>query len=498
MEVLHAAVQTVQRMLSGPLWTSGDAEDPGLLEILQAKKKRFSTVSGCWLKFDWVNNIISFYGLNRPVALDFIERARKQLANKKAQEKIQEEQQAQEKAKLERQAYDLGVLRLKEYVHEKSGCQVIVQDDPSGRTVIQLSGTDAECQRAQQMIPQLLQNSSLSDDRQLAFPPANLQLPAAKKFGNEITMDVNLAVPPRSMQLPKKQPQPAEEHTPFPPRNLQLPVREEKEDVAGREEYDLGMLRFREYVQGRSCQSPVDADSTPRNFIQVPGSDDRFKIEQLPSPIRPSVTSDNEAFPPRNLSLPGSLSNKISSNKIGVPIDSESNVPRAFSLTSYPLPASQRPGQSHSALSLSSCYSAPPVPTPAKSQSTTSLASFHSAAPRFTSVTADPLPDSASNTSLSQLQQTLQSHSELSLASSCDKRSVPQSVGYDDASVEGVSPPATESQGDALMDIAQKVLAKESNIDWVIDVLYRMAETRVDPLQVVEFLEVHRGLQSLF
>ena len=138
--------------------------------------------------------------------------------------------------KLERQAYDLGVLRLKEYVHEKSGCQVIVQDDPSGRTVIQLSGTDAECQRAQQMIPQLLQNSSLSDDRQLAFPPANLQLPAAKKFGNEITMDVNLAVPPRSMQLPKKQPQPAEEHTPFPPRNLQLPVREEKEDVAGREE----------------------------------------------------------------------------------------------------------------------------------------------------------------------------------------------------------------------------------------------------------------------
>ena len=59
-------------------------------------------MSGCWLKFDWVNNIISFYGLNRPVALDFIERARKQLANKKAQEKIQEEQQAQEKAVCDR------------------------------------------------------------------------------------------------------------------------------------------------------------------------------------------------------------------------------------------------------------------------------------------------------------------------------------------------------------------------------------------------------------
>ena len=59
----------------------------------QAKKKRFSTGSGCWLKVCWTTNTISVYGINRAAAVECIDRMREQLKEKRAQEKVQEEQQ---------------------------------------------------------------------------------------------------------------------------------------------------------------------------------------------------------------------------------------------------------------------------------------------------------------------------------------------------------------------------------------------------------------------
>ena len=64
-----------------------------LRPFLQAKKKRFGTVSGCWLKVCRINNTISVYGINRAAAIEFIDGIREQVNEKRTQEKVQQQKQ---------------------------------------------------------------------------------------------------------------------------------------------------------------------------------------------------------------------------------------------------------------------------------------------------------------------------------------------------------------------------------------------------------------------
>ena len=60
------------------------------LALMQAKKKRFSTMCKCWLNCNFKTNQINVFGLNRPVVIEFIDRVRLMLAEKPVQEKPQE------------------------------------------------------------------------------------------------------------------------------------------------------------------------------------------------------------------------------------------------------------------------------------------------------------------------------------------------------------------------------------------------------------------------
>jgi hypothetical protein len=89
-EAMASTLATIRRVVSQPLFTTA-AEDPKLLEVLQAKKKRFSTVCKCWLKCNFDTNEIMVYGLNRPIPMEFIDRVRTTLAEKLVKEKVQQE-----------------------------------------------------------------------------------------------------------------------------------------------------------------------------------------------------------------------------------------------------------------------------------------------------------------------------------------------------------------------------------------------------------------------
>jgi hypothetical protein len=99
-ETLQAALLDIRRVLSKPVWVSAP-EDPKLLEVLQAKKKRFSTVCKCWLKCDWTTNQVMVYGLNRPVAIEFIDRVRTMLAQKPEPAEQQPQPQVQPQPKVQ-------------------------------------------------------------------------------------------------------------------------------------------------------------------------------------------------------------------------------------------------------------------------------------------------------------------------------------------------------------------------------------------------------------
>jgi len=165
-EALQAALQTLQRMLSAPVWTSAAGEDPRLLEMLQAKKKRFSSGSGCWLKVCWTTNTIAVYGINRAAAIECIDRMRVQLHEKRVSEKVREEQlKAQQPPPT-----SIGMEEFRDYVQQTTGCQVLLTRDAGGKIVISLSGTDAECMNAQHVVTQLLHQRPGSDFQVLPGP----------------------------------------------------------------------------------------------------------------------------------------------------------------------------------------------------------------------------------------------------------------------------------------------------------------------------------------
>jgi hypothetical protein len=178
-EELQATLQTIQRMLTVPLWVSPAAEDPLLLEMLQAKKKRFATVSGCWLNFDLATDTIAVFGINRAVALEFISNLRQQVAQQRAQEKMQQQQTASELEVIE-----MGIQRFKKHMWDTTRCEVSMQLDDDGTVVIGLSGTVNECMRGHQLLMQILPPSSASGphargdfDRMLSGPPTPKSVP---------------------------------------------------------------------------------------------------------------------------------------------------------------------------------------------------------------------------------------------------------------------------------------------------------------------------------
>ena len=150
---LKAALHTTQQMLSAPVWTSQAGEDPGLLEMFQTRKKKFSTSSGCWLKVCWDTHTVSVYGVNRAAAVECIDRMRQQLNEKRAQEKAREEQQA---SAAETDANAVRMTQLQDYVLQTTGCQVSVGRDTTGKIVIELAGSNNERQGAQQVLTQVL------------------------------------------------------------------------------------------------------------------------------------------------------------------------------------------------------------------------------------------------------------------------------------------------------------------------------------------------------
>eukprot|EP00670_Eutreptiella_braarudii_P001530 CAMPEP_0174298928 /NCGR_PEP_ID=MMETSP0809-20121228/55187_1 /TAXON_ID=73025 ORGANISM="Eutreptiella gymnastica-like, Strain CCMP1594" /NCGR_SAMPLE_ID=MMETSP0809 /ASSEMBLY_ACC=CAM_ASM_000658 /LENGTH=404 /DNA_ID=CAMNT_0015403735 /DNA_START=30 /DNA_END=1244 /DNA_ORIENTATION=+ len=335
-DALKAALQTIQRMLSAPVWTSQAGEDPRLLEMLQAKKKRFSTGSGCWLKVCWTTNTISVYGINRAAAVECIDRMREQLKEKRAQEKVQEEQQT---SVAETDADAVGMMQLKDYVLQTTGCQVSMERDTNGKIVIQLAGSNNECQGAQHVLTQIL----------------NL---ANGRGGDSIV----------------------------------------------------------------KVADPVASASSSASPIQPPMA-----------PPSPSQRAANAFSPPPS---------------------------RSSSALSLPEPSSVKPQQSTMS---ASCEV---LPTPAVKPSKV------------------PPP--------------LQIH----LPMSSDRRSQASqqchSPGYDSCTTPSTCMSDVLSQDDPVMDVATKVLTESSNVDWICDLLRQMAEFRVDPLQVVELLQVQRDLQSLF